>query len=368
MRTFNLTCEAVEATLDDYLDGTLEAWVREAVDEHLAECDRCAARLRDLRKLEREAAVLPALAPEHDLWPEVAHDIGAPGGTSESVPQNEPLIQPNEPEVLVSPSLPISESLPTTREPSVPTSEPSVPTSEPSVSTSEPSVSTSEPTLLTAAPTAETVPPPPTTPVPATAPAIALQPRREKRRGPLSMGLAAAALVLVTAGTTFLLTVRWYPPLRTPYVVTDTVTRRLGSNATRAAGGGGGGRAATPSLRPQQTASDSAGLTPPPGPLSSSLAVATTSAPRVRSPDEVVYDKEINMLQTITRRRRTELDASTAAVIEKNLRIIDSNIAQIRAALQQDPGNSLLDDEVSRALDMKVELLRRVAMLRSNNT
>jgi hypothetical protein len=53
-------------------------------------------------------------------------------------------------------------------------------------------------------------------------------------------------------------------------------------------------------------------------------------------------------------------------VIERNLRIIDSNIAQIRAALEKDPESSTLEDQVSRALDMKVELLRRVAMLRSN--
>jgi hypothetical protein len=100
---------------------------------------------------------------------------------------------------------------------------------------------------------------------------------------------------------------------------------------------------------------------------SASLAVATTRPPEVaRTPEEAVYDKEINMLQTMTRRRKADLEPSTAAVIEKNLRIIDSNIAQIRAALQKDPGNSLLDDQVSRALDMKVELLRRVAMLRSN--
>jgi hypothetical protein len=114
-----------------------------------------------------------------------------------------------------------------------------------------------------------------------------------------------------------------------------------------------------PSVGPEQIAAP----TLPPGPLT----VATTSVAEVtRSPDEVVYDKEINMLQAMTRRRKTELDASTAAVIERNLRIIDSNIAQIRAALQKDPGSPLLGDQVARALDMKVELLRRVAMLRSN--
>jgi hypothetical protein len=120
-----------------------------------------------------------------------------------------------------------------------------------------------------------------------------------------------------------------------------------------------------PSGRPP-IASDSSALTPQSGVPSASLAVATTHPAQVTRPEVAVYDKEINMLQTMTRRRKTELEPSTAAVIEKNLRIIDSNIAQIRAALQKDPGNSLLDDQVSRALDMKVELLRRVAMLRSN--
>jgi hypothetical protein len=112
---------------------------------------------------------------------------------------------------------------------------------------------------------------------------------------------------------------------------------------------------------------DSSAAAGPPDSLGSSLRLATTSAALVtRSPDEVVYDKEINMLQAMRRRRKDQFDAPTAAVIERNLRIIDSNIAQIRAALEKDPNNSLLDNQVSRALDMKVELLRRVAMLRSN--
>ena len=86
MTTFNLTCEAVEATLPDYLDETLEAWVHKSIDEHLGECARCAGLARDLRNMEREAAVLPALVPERDLWPEVAHGIGAPVITSASLP------------------------------------------------------------------------------------------------------------------------------------------------------------------------------------------------------------------------------------------------------------------------------------------
>jgi hypothetical protein len=93
---------------------------------------------------------------------------------------------------------------------------------------------------------------------------------------------------------------------------------------------------------------------------------AISATPVTRSPEDVVYDKEINVLQRIVRRQKAELDTSTVAEIEKNLRTLDSAIAQIRAALQKDPRSSLLGGQASRALEMKVELLRRAAMLRSN--
>lgn len=366
MTTFNLTCEAVEATLPDYLDETLEAWVRKSIDEHLGECPRCAGLARELRNMEREAAALPALFPERDLWPEVAHGIGAPAILPGWVAESEPLRASSEPAVLTSASLPISEPLLGTTEPSLPTTEPSLPATHRSLPTTElalakgdPSLPTSEPSVAAGAPllaSAEAL-------VATFAPAIALPRRREKRWGPAWTGLAAAALVLVTAGTTFLLTVRSLGPVRTPSVATDTVSRRLSSSVTAPSDR----RIRATSVGRQQIASGSSAPTTPPGALHSSLAVATTSAAQAtRSPDEVVYDKEINMLQAMRRRRKDELDASTAAVIEKNLRIIDSEIAQIRAALQKDPASPGLGDQVARALDMKVELLRRVAMLRSN--
>jgi hypothetical protein len=80
----------------------------------------------------------------------------------------------------------------------------------------------------------------------------------------------------------------------------------------------------------------------------------------------VVYDKEIKTLQGIVRRQKPQLDNSTVAEIDKNLRTLDAAIAQIRGALQKDPASSLLDEQASRALEMKVELLRRAALLRSS--
>jgi hypothetical protein len=93
------------------------------------------------------------------------------------------------------------------------------------------------------------------------------------------------------------------------------------------------------------------------------MTVSATSAP---SPENMVYDKEIKVLQRIVRRQKADLDTSTVAEIDRNLRTLDSAISQIRAALQRDPQSSLLDGQSSRALEMKVELLRRAAMMRSS--
>ena len=104
-------------------------------------------------------------------------------------------------------------------------------------------------------------------------------------------------------------------------------------------------------------------------PIASALTVSAAAPPTFApSPEEVVYDKEINTLSRIVRRKRSRLDPATVKVIDNNLRAIDSAIAQIRGALQDNPSNSLLDAQGSRALDMKVELLRRAAMMRSSTS
>jgi len=77
----------------------------------------------------------------------------------------------------------------------------------------------------------------------------------------------------------------------------------------------------------------------------------------------VIYGKEIALLQKIVSQRRTQLDPSTVAIIEKNLEIIDAAIAQSRAALARDPASMMLSEQLTHALDKKVELLRTAALL-----
>jgi hypothetical protein len=372
MTTFNLTCDAIEATLPDYLDNTLEEWLREPIEEHLRECAQCAARARDLLNIEREAAALPALLPDHELWSEIAHRIGAPVGALEPVSETAPLILTPEPVVSA------TDAAPTTTEPLLESEPPAVNTEPPPASVL--SIEPSSPPTDAPAPSSEPRMSSSTALVPTTALKHASHVRRKTRWrpakirwGPAAMGLAAAALVVVTAGITFLATARWLGPAQNwSFVFTRSAAQRV---AARAAPQRASSRAMPPvvprvqaqPIDTQHVASDSSGSMLAAGAAPSALAVAATPASQVTlSPDQVVYDKEIRMLRGVVRERKSELDTSTAGVIDKNLGIVNSAIAQCRAALQKDPGNSLIDSQMSWALEMKIELLRRAAMLQSS--
>jgi hypothetical protein len=80
---------------------------------------------------------------------------------------------------------------------------------------------------------------------------------------------------------------------------------------------------------------------------------------------EYLYDAQIASLHKILERRRAQLDPKTVAVIEHNLGVIDTAIAQSKAALAKDPANAFLTDQLDRNLDTKLELLQTVALLPS---
>lgn len=80
---------------------------------------------------------------------------------------------------------------------------------------------------------------------------------------------------------------------------------------------------------------------------------------------EYLYDAQIASLHKILEQRRAQLDPKTVAVIEHNLGVIDTAIAQSKAALAKDPRNSFLSDQLDRNLDTKLELLQTVALLPS---
>ncbi|HWZ60452.1 MAG TPA: hypothetical protein VNW46_15840 [Gemmatimonadaceae bacterium] len=160
-------------------------------------------------------------------------------------------------------------------------------------------------------------------------PVSSLDHRRTRSR-PWIATRAAAALLLLTAGTTY-------------------AVARLSSRPTG----------------PTQHVAES---TPP---------LASTPLPTVATPTpqptvtpvshkqsaEATYAQEIAGLHAIVEQRNAQLDPHTRAVIEHNLQVIDTAIAESRRALANDPHSAFLGDQLDQALSTKLELLRTVALL-----
>ena len=75
------------------------------------------------------------------------------------------------------------------------------------------------------------------------------------------------------------------------------------------------------------------------------------------------YQKAINDLQTIASKDTGELDPQVAAVLQKNLTVIDQAITESRAALQTQPSNTNAQDGLFDALRTKVALLQQTVEL-----
>jgi hypothetical protein len=76
-----MTCQELDARLDDWLDGALAPAEAAAVEAHLASCAACREAEQALRQVLAHAAALPrSLAPSRDLWPgverRIAHGLG----------------------------------------------------------------------------------------------------------------------------------------------------------------------------------------------------------------------------------------------------------------------------------------------------
>jgi anti-sigma factor RsiW len=93
------------------------------------------------------------------------------------------------------------------------------------------------------------------------------------------------------------------------------------------------------------------------------VAARLARAEGLMSETEPVYDREISKLRTIVKSRRSQLDPRTVAVLEQSIAVIDSAIAQSRAALAKDPASGFLAEQLNHSLEKKVELLRTAAML-----
>ena len=274
MTSSRITCEAFDAALPDYLEGTLDDAARNAVEMHLRECVRCAGLVKDIESIRKESAALPDLAPSRDLWEGIEARIAAP-----------------------------------------------------------------------------VIP-------------LATRPERQRRFAPAWMGVAAAALIVSTAGVTYRLTARSLAPVQRADVASTTKTPSQ-TEPQANAGSIPGPTNSAPATAPRQLAGNSDGSAPSGVTQRTSVParVASVTDQADRSQSEVIYGKEIALLQKIVSQRKTQLDSSTVAIIERNLEIIDAAIAQSRAALARDPASMMLSGQLTHALDKKVELLRTAALL-----
>ena len=280
MTNSNMTCAEFDAALPDYLEETLDEPLRAIVQKHLSECVRCTSLVRDLERIQNDAAAMPDLVPSRDLWQGIEARIAAP-----------------------------------------------------------------------------VIP-------------LAARPERQKRFAPAWMGVAAAALIVSTAGITYMLTARSFQGRTGSVALGNTAATRTSpesgidtaatfsppASTAETSGANNQGREAIARVARTESSPSS----------DKRLTATLASRPVGRQSSEVVYGREIEMLQKIVTSRRTQLDSATVAIIERNLQIIDAAIAQSRAALARDPASRLLSDQLTHALDKKVELLRTAALLPVN--
>jgi len=274
MTSSMMTCEAFDAALPDYLEGTLDDALRTAVEMHLRECVRCASLVRDIETIRKEASALPDLVPARDLWEGIEARIAAP-----------------------------------------------------------------------------VIP-------------LATRPERQRRFAPVWMGVAAAALIVSTAGITYKLTARSLAPdqrvAAAPTIQAPSQTQPQANAGSNPEPTNTTGMAAPQQVGNSGSGSGQSGVSQRAG---VPARLASQSAQADRSQSEVIYGREIALLQKIVSQRKTQLDSSTVAIIERNLEIIDAAIEQSKAALAKDPASMLLSEQLTHALDKKVELLRTAALL-----
>lgn len=166
---------------------------------------------------------------------------------------------------------------------------------------------------------------------------------------------AAVALVVATSGITYVAMIEDPQDAATPVAVVMRSTPAKGVEtppadalATLDSPATGAG------TRTLASAGTHAAAETPPG---------VVRARRARPSAGAVYDSEISRLRDVLRERRAELDPRTVDAIEQSIGVIDSAIAQARAALAADPASRFLDHQLNSALGKKMELLRTAAML-----
>ena len=183
----------------------------------------------------------------------------------------------------------------------------------------------------------------------------------------LRPAVAAAALILITAGVTHYFT-RAYIAAESGAVASAPARVAQAPAPTTEAIGQFEPSASVPAPSTGRGTGSSAsadnGSNGTSRPTASPTARLASAVPAMKE-TQPVYDQEIGKLRAIMKERRSQLDPKTVAVLEQSIAVIDSAIAQSRAALAKDPSSGFLANQLNQSLDKKVELLRTAALLPS---
>ncbi|HYN79877.1 MAG TPA: hypothetical protein VES88_00125 [Gemmatimonadaceae bacterium] len=195
------------------------------------------------------------------------------------------------------------------------------------------------------------------------------RPAMPRRWIPLAAA-AAAALVIGTAGVTYVVTSRTLvPSARVATVVQESPIPTQPARSPLPDGGQDDVQSGAVAVESSAGSREPEAAASPVRPTlrggEPSAALVSRSSGTTRTASEMTYGDEIQRLQTIITERRRELDPATVSVIEESLKVIDAAVKQSRAALARDPRSGFLVDQLNNALDKKVELLRTVALLPS---
>ena len=182
--------------------------------------------------------------------------------------------------------------------------------------------------------------------------AAASQRRHSFRR--LRLAAIAAALVAVTAGVTYTLTIAGANGGNRDEQIAGV--SQPGSNARTDSN-------ASPVINAPTTSDVAAANTDSTRQTDAANPSGPTTQNVINAPAGAPTSREIDRLRDVFTRNRNQLDPRTAAIIEANLKVIDEAIAQSKAALLQDPASTFLKDQLNGALDKKLELLRTAALL-----
>lgn len=98
-------------------------------------------------------------------------------------------------------------------------------------------------------------------------------------------------------------------------------------------------------------------------PLSVDASVPVKLVASSQADVDAIYEREIASLRRVVNERFADLDSTTVVALRRNLAIIDAAIEDSRKALKRDPRSRLLSNQLDRALENKLALMRRVALL-----